>query len=183
MEFGRHSDIKKEERHKENLRVQNVIHWLKLTQFQETERDSLWDAGTWLVSWPAQREASSGLHSQPHSSCSSRTSSLTLSTGSLPVSTDLITILTFLSRTLVARHVSGLLGSVQRPLHLEKRNMYLKTTRNVFILRKILSFLFVMFRKYANKIPPLAKLESRKQIWGGVLNILFDCLLTTIKFC
>ena len=41
MEFGRHSDIKKEERHKENLRVQNVIHWLKLTQFQETERDSL----------------------------------------------------------------------------------------------------------------------------------------------
>ena len=27
--------------HWENLRVQNVIHWLKLTQFQETERDSL----------------------------------------------------------------------------------------------------------------------------------------------
>ena len=144
--------------------------------------------GCWDVTRvsPAHREASSGLHSQPHSSCSSRTNSLTLSTGCLPVSTDLITILTFLSRTLVAPHVRGLLGSGQRPLHLEKRNiffLYFYLLEMCSYVRKILPVLFVMFRKYANTITPLVKLESRKQIWRGLFNILFDYLLTTIKFC
>ena len=67
---------------------------------------------------PAQTAASSGLHSQPHSVCSSRMSSFTRSTGSFPVRADLINILTLFSFTLVARQVTRLSWLEHWPLHL-----------------------------------------------------------------
>ena len=69
---------------------------------------------------PAHISASSGLHSQPHSVCSSRMSSFTLSTGSFPVRADLINIFTFFSFTLTARQVERLSSLVHCPLHLDK---------------------------------------------------------------